>query len=44
MVLNKNNNDFRSRFLEVTAYTNLHIFLFKFYKETIRSNDNNDSL
>jgi len=25
MLINKNNNDFKSRFLEVTVYNNLHI-------------------
>ena len=35
--INKNNNKFKSRFLEVTVYKHLHIFLSKFYKKTIIS-------
>ena len=36
MLINKNNNDFKRIFLEVTAHTKIYIFfLSKFYKKTI---------
>jgi len=33
VLINKNNNDFKSRFLEVTAYKDLHIFSLKILQE-----------
>jgi len=37
VLINKNNNDFKSRYLEVTVYKQLHILFSKFYKKTIIS-------
>src|SRR6218665_1349580 len=44
VLIKKNNNDFKSRFLEVTVYKNLHILLSKFYKITVISADPCESL